>query len=82
MVATINTALVNIPRDRVRLHVCWGNYEGPHDRDVPLKDILPVLLKANVGGLVLPFANPQHAHDYTLPADHSAARTIRSSWPA
>ena len=64
VVATINTALVNVPRDRVRLHVCWGNYEGPHDSDVPLKDILPLLLKANVGGLVLPFANPQHAHDY------------------
>jgi 5-methyltetrahydropteroyltriglutamate--homocysteine methyltransferase len=64
VVATINAALVNIPRDRVRLHVCWGNYEGPHDRDVPLRDILPALLKANVGGLVLPFANPQHAHDY------------------
>jgi 5-methyltetrahydropteroyltriglutamate--homocysteine methyltransferase len=64
VVATINAALVNIPRDRVRLHVCWGNYEGPHDRDVPLPDILPALLAANVGGLVLPFANPQHAHDY------------------
>jgi 5-methyltetrahydropteroyltriglutamate--homocysteine methyltransferase len=65
VVATINAALVNVPRERVRLHVCWGNYEGPHDSDVPLKDILPILLKANVGALVLPFANPQHAHDYT-----------------
>lgn len=65
VVATINTALVNVPRDRVRLHVCWGNYEGPHDCDVPLKEILPILLKADVGALVLPFANPQHAHDYT-----------------
>jgi 5-methyltetrahydropteroyltriglutamate--homocysteine methyltransferase len=64
VVATINKALVNVPRERVRLHVCWGNYEGPHDCDVPLKDILPVLLKANVGALVLPFANPRHAHDY------------------
>jgi 5-methyltetrahydropteroyltriglutamate--homocysteine methyltransferase len=65
VVATINQALVNLPRNRVRLHVCWGNYEGPHDADVPLTDILPLLLRANVGGLVLPFANPQHAHDYT-----------------
>jgi 5-methyltetrahydropteroyltriglutamate--homocysteine methyltransferase len=64
VVATINEALVNVPRDRVRLHVCWGNYEGPHDRDVPFRDILPVLLKADVGALVLPFANPRHAHDY------------------
>jgi 5-methyltetrahydropteroyltriglutamate--homocysteine methyltransferase len=64
VVATINNALANVPRHRVRLHVCWGNYEGPHDCDVPLKDILPLLLEADVGGLVLPFANPQHAHDY------------------
>jgi 5-methyltetrahydropteroyltriglutamate--homocysteine methyltransferase len=66
VVAAINGALQNIPRDRVRLHVCWGNYEGPHDCDVPLADILPVLLEANVGALVLPFANPRHAHEYRL----------------
>jgi 5-methyltetrahydropteroyltriglutamate--homocysteine methyltransferase len=66
VVATINKALRDIPRDRVRLHVCWGNYEGPHDSDVPLADILPVILKAKVGGLVLPFANPRHAHEYRL----------------
>jgi len=62
-VATINDALVNIPRDRVRIHVCWGNYEGPHDSDVPLEDILPTLLKAKVGGFVLPFGNARHAHE-------------------
>ena len=65
-VATINTALVNVPRDRVRLHVCWGNSESPHDRDVPLEDILPIVQKADVGGLVLPFANPRHAHEFKL----------------
>ncbi|MBM3528059.1 MAG: cobalamin-independent methionine synthase II family protein [Alphaproteobacteria bacterium] len=64
VVAAINRALRNVPRDRVRLHVCWGNYEGPHDRDVPLNEILPILLRANVGGLVLPFANPRHAHEF------------------
>jgi 5-methyltetrahydropteroyltriglutamate--homocysteine methyltransferase len=69
VVAAINKALVNIPRNRVRLHVCWGNYEGPHDADVPLREILPLLLRANVGGLVLPFANPQHAHDYAAFCD-------------
>ncbi len=63
VVATINAALVNIPRDRVRMHVCWGNYEAPHDCDVPLGDILPAILRANVGGLVLPFANCRHAHE-------------------
>ncbi|MEZ5856976.1 MAG: cobalamin-independent methionine synthase II family protein [Hyphomicrobiaceae bacterium] len=63
VVEAINRALVNVPRDRVRLHVCWGNYEGPHDRDVPLADIWPILQKANVGGFFLPFANPRHAHE-------------------
>jgi 5-methyltetrahydropteroyltriglutamate--homocysteine methyltransferase len=63
-VDAINKALRNIPRDRVRLHACWGNYEGPHDCDVPLTDILPIILRANVGALVLPFANPRHAHEY------------------
>jgi len=64
VVATINAALANVPRDRVRLHVCWGNSESPHDCDVPLQDILPVLQKADVGGLVLPFANPRHGHEF------------------
>jgi 5-methyltetrahydropteroyltriglutamate--homocysteine methyltransferase len=64
VVATINRAVRDIPRERVRLHVCWGNSESPHDCDVPLEDILPVLLKADVGGLVLPFANPRHAHEF------------------
>jgi 5-methyltetrahydropteroyltriglutamate--homocysteine methyltransferase len=64
VVATINHAIAAIPRDRVRLHVCWGNSETPHDCDVPLEDILPALLKARVGGLVLPFANPRHAHEF------------------
>jgi 5-methyltetrahydropteroyltriglutamate--homocysteine methyltransferase len=60
----LNAALRNVPRDRVRLHVCWGNYEGPHDEDVPLADVLPVLRRINVGGLVLPFGNARHAHEY------------------
>jgi 5-methyltetrahydropteroyltriglutamate--homocysteine methyltransferase len=63
VVTAINKAIRNIPRDRMRLHVCWGNYEGPHDHDVPLADILPVVRQANVGGFVLPFANPRHAHE-------------------
>jgi 5-methyltetrahydropteroyltriglutamate--homocysteine methyltransferase len=66
VVATINKALENIPRERVRLHVCWGNYEGPHDCDVPLADILPVIRQAKVGALFLPFANPRHAHEYRV----------------
>jgi 5-methyltetrahydropteroyltriglutamate--homocysteine methyltransferase len=63
-VSAINRALTNVPRDRVRLHVCWGNYEGPHSFDVPLEELLPHLYKARVGGLVLSMANPRHAHEY------------------
>jgi len=64
VVAAINRGLEAVPRDRVRLHVCWGNYEGPHDMDVALAEILPIIRQANVGGLVFPFANPRHAHEY------------------
>jgi 5-methyltetrahydropteroyltriglutamate--homocysteine methyltransferase len=73
VVATINEALANVPRDRVRMHVCWGNGETPHDCDVPLRDILSVLAKADVGGLVLPFANGRHAWEYRCLADHPLA---------
>ena len=69
VVAAINGALTNVPREKVRLHVCWGNYEGPHDHDVPLADTLPIIRKAKVGGLFLPFANPRHAHEYKLLRD-------------
>jgi 5-methyltetrahydropteroyltriglutamate--homocysteine methyltransferase len=64
VVSAINRALAQVPRDRVRLHVCWGNYEGPHDMDVPLAEILPIIRQAKVGGFVFPFANPRHAHEY------------------
>ena len=63
-IAAINTAIGDIPRERVRLHVCWGNAEGPHDEDVPLTDLIAVLRNARVGAWVLPFANPRHAHEY------------------
>jgi 5-methyltetrahydropteroyltriglutamate--homocysteine methyltransferase len=61
--ATINRALAGIEPDRVRLHVCWGNYEGPHTHDVALADILPILYAANVGALVISMANARHAHE-------------------
>jgi len=60
----INRALEGIPSDRVRLHVCWGNSESPHDSDVPLEDILPIIGQANVGALYLPFAGARHAHEF------------------
>ncbi|HXQ22565.1 MAG TPA: cobalamin-independent methionine synthase II family protein [Candidatus Acidoferrales bacterium] len=63
-IAALNRALANVPPDRVRMHVCWGNYEAPHDCDVPLADVLPHLYDARVGALLLSMANPRHAHEY------------------
>lgn len=71
VIAAINRSLENVAPDRVRLHVCWGNYEGPHNRDVPLDDILPILLKAKVGALLLSMANPRHEHEYRCLERHS-----------
>jgi 5-methyltetrahydropteroyltriglutamate--homocysteine methyltransferase len=63
-VAALNEALAGIPRDRVRLHCCWGNNEAPHTHDIPLAEVLPVLCQAKVGGLSVEFANPRHQHEY------------------
>ena len=65
-VDAINEATVNIPPDRIRLHVCWGNYDGPHTHDVSLDAVLPILYRARVGALSIPFANPRHAHEYKV----------------
>jgi len=61
-----NAALANVARERVRLHVCWGNYEGPHTHDVELEPLLPHLYRARVGALVLSMANPRHAHEHRV----------------
>jgi 5-methyltetrahydropteroyltriglutamate--homocysteine methyltransferase len=63
-VAAINAGIEGIPRDRVRLHVCYGNWEGPHIHDVPLGTILPAIYQAKVGALSIEFSNPRHAHEY------------------
>ena len=60
----INEACAAIPFDKIRLHVCWGNYDGPHDFDVPLADIWPVISQAKVGAFSIEFANPRHQHEY------------------
>lgn len=62
----LNDALKNVPADRVRLHLCWGNYEGPHVHDVPLEMILPAVLKAKAAVISFEGANPRHAHEWTL----------------
>ena len=65
-IEAINQAIVNIPPDRVRLHLCWGNYDGPHVHDVALEAILPAVLRAKVGALSLPLGNPRHQHEYKV----------------
>jgi 5-methyltetrahydropteroyltriglutamate--homocysteine methyltransferase len=62
-VEVLNHALRNIPADRVRMHVCWGNYEGPHHCDIEMRTILPVLMAAKPQGLLFETANPRHQHD-------------------
>jgi len=69
VIETLNRALEKLPRDRIRVHVCWGNYEGPHDHDVPLREILPLLLNIHAGGLLLSLANPRHQHEVKVIRD-------------
>jgi len=65
-VEAMNHALANVPADRVRFHVCWGNYEGPHTRDIPLAKIAAVVLKAKPQAILLEAANPRHEHEWEL----------------
>jgi len=73
-VSALDRALSDVPPSQVRLHVCWGNYEGPHTHDVPLEALLPHLYRARAGALVLPMANPRHAHEYRCLARHRLPR--------
>ncbi len=74
-IEVLNHATRNIPAEKMRMHVCWGNYEGPHHRDIPLEKIIATVLKARPAGLLLEGANPRHAHeadvfaDFTFPDD-------------
>ena len=74
-VEAINEAIAGLPADRIRLHLCWGNYDGPHTHDVALEPLLPILYRARVGALSLPLASPRHQHElkafrrHPLPAD-------------
>ncbi len=69
-VEAINQAIVNIPPDRVRLHLCWGNYDGPHVHDVALEAVLPIVLRAKVGALSMPLGNPRHQHEHRVIKRH------------
>lgn len=65
-VDVLNHALRNCPADRLRMHVCWGNYEGPHHHDVPMDVVLPIALRAKPQGLLFEASNPRHAHEWTV----------------
>ena len=65
-IGILNDALVNVPAEKVRLHLCWGNYEGPHVHDVPLEKILPEVLKAKAQVISFEGANPRHAHEWEV----------------
>jgi 5-methyltetrahydropteroyltriglutamate--homocysteine methyltransferase len=70
-IEVLNHALRNVPAERVRMHVCWGNYEGPHHHDVPMARLLPIVLKAKPQGLLFEAANPRHAHEWSVFRDAS-----------
>ena len=65
-IEALNHAVANIPAESLRMHLCWGNYEGPHHRDVPLGDIIDVVFKAKPVAISLEAANPRHAHEWAL----------------
>jgi 5-methyltetrahydropteroyltriglutamate--homocysteine methyltransferase len=65
-IEVLNHALRNVPPDRARMHVCWGNYEGPHHYDIPMARLLPIVLKAKPQALLFEAANPRHAHEWAV----------------
>ncbi len=65
-IEALNHALANIPPERLRMHLCWGNYEGPHHCDVPLADIIDVVFRARPSAISFEAANPRHAHEWKL----------------
>ncbi|MFW5999847.1 MAG: methionine synthase [Halorubrum sp.] len=69
-VEALNEALADVPAERVRLHTCWGSYEGPHHLDTDLAEMLPLIYEADITGLSVEQANPRHQHEYRAFAEH------------
>jgi 5-methyltetrahydropteroyltriglutamate--homocysteine methyltransferase len=65
-IEALNHALINVPADRVRVHLCWGNYEGPHNHDVPLREIIDIVLKARAQAISYEASNPRHEHEWAV----------------
>jgi len=84
-VAALNAATANIPAECMRLHICWGNYEGPHDHDIPLEKVIATVLKARPATLLFEAANPRHEHEWIvwrdakIPADKKLAPELIDS---
>ena len=72
-VEALNHALANVPTDQVRIHICWGNYEGPHDHDIALERILPAVTKVKTRAILFEGANPRHEHEWTVWRDAGRA---------
>ena len=65
-VEALNAATANIPPDRMRMHICWGNYEGPHDHDIPLAKVIDIVIRARPATILFEAANPRHEHEWTV----------------
>ena len=65
-VEALNAATANIPPEKMRMHVCWGNYEGPHDHDIPLESVIDIVLKARPATILFEAANPRHEHEWKV----------------
>lgn len=81
----MNAALEGIPAEKVRMHICWGNYEGPHDHDIAVEKVMPLLAKAKPAAVLFEAANPRHEHEWTawrdakLPSDKILVPGVISS---
>jgi 5-methyltetrahydropteroyltriglutamate--homocysteine methyltransferase len=65
-IEALNAATANIPADRLRMHICWGNYEGPHDHDIALEKVMGIILKSRATRLLFEAANPRHEHEWIV----------------
>jgi 5-methyltetrahydropteroyltriglutamate--homocysteine methyltransferase len=81
-VAALNHAVRNIPAEQLRMHLCWGNYPGPHHCDVPIGDIIDIVWQAKPQTVLFEAANPRHAHEWAPVRDRSACPTARCCAPA
>jgi len=72
-VEALNAATANIPPERMRMHICWGNYEGPHDHDIPLERVIDIVLSARPATVLFEGANPRHEHEWTVWRDAAIA---------